>query len=216
MRNRALWITICVLAIILLLVVDASAQSTYKIYGYVRVDGNLTNGVTVRLSGEGIPGQPTFDTVNDGSGTAGYYEFIVNGSTTGKGLSVSASHDNRSGSYSFIMLSEDKLANLSLSVSPTPTPSPTPEPTPTPMPSGELGGMVIRNDSSSFIPASAHNPSTTPTPKPSGTPTAAPTVEPTLTPAPPAGILSNVYLWLVIALVAILAIAAAILLYLKK
>ncbi len=213
MRNRALWITIGVLAIIFLLVADASAQSTtYKIYGYVRVDGNLMNGVTVRLSGEGI--HATFDTINSG-GTAGYYEFIVNGSTIGKGLTVSANYNNRSGYYGFFMQNDDKHADLSLTASPTPTPAPTPEPTPTPRPSGDLGGLVTRNDSL-FVPVPVSNLVATPTPKPSREPTAAPTSEPTPTPAPAAGPLSNIYVWLVVALLAILIIAAAILIYLRK
>ncbi len=214
MTNRALHITVGVLVVISMLAVQGYSQSTYKIYGYVRVDGNLTNGVMVKLSGEGIVEQPASVTTTHGS-TDGYFEFSVTNGSVGKGLSVSASHNNRSGSYSFIMPGEDKLANLDLVASPTPTPTPTPAPTPTPKPSGQIGGMVIRNDSSSFIPVSAHTPSTTPTPKPPRAPTAEPTEVPTPTPAPSAGLFSNIYLWMVIAIVAILAIVAAILLCIK-
>jgi hypothetical protein len=214
---NTLLLTIAVMAVLFMLMPISLAETVY-IHGYVKYDNTPINGVTVLLAGN-FTGQRSNVTSYNGT-NAGYYQFAIeNGS--GSGYTVTASYNGSNISYNFWVPESDadpdvsKDLNIPLAM-PTPTPTPCPTATPTPRPSGELGGMVIRNDSSSFLPVSAHNPTTTLTPKPSRAPTGAPTIEPTPAPVPAAGILSNIYLWLVVALMAILAIAAALLLYLRK
>jgi hypothetical protein len=77
--------------------------------------------------------------------------------------------------------------------------------------------MVMRNESSSFIPMAPEF-TVTPVPRPSVTPTPAPSIvpTPTSTPTPTPGLLSSAYVWLAMALIAILIIAAAVLWYIRK
>ncbi|HTX43838.1 MAG TPA: hypothetical protein VMC61_03855, partial [Methanocella sp.] len=149
-----------------------------------------------------------------------YYQFAIeNGSGSGYTIFTGYNGCNLTNNFWVPKSNNDVDVPKDLAIpraTPTPTPTPSPTATPTPRPSGELGGTVIRNDSSSFIPVPISSPSTAPTLKPLMPPTATPTPEPTSTPEPSASAPSNVYLWLVIALVAIVAIAAAALLYLRK
>jgi hypothetical protein len=216
MKVQQLILTVGAIAVIFLLVPASTMQTSMAhVHGFVKIGNKGTNNVTVELvsyNNDNAPDQVTV-TSNDSSNNPGYYYFdISNGS--GKTYVLYASYDKYQVSYGFTASGMDlSMPDMIITVA---TPTPIPTSTPTPRPSGEIGGMVIRNDSSSFLPVSAHNPTMTPTPKPSWAPTAAPTMEPTPTSAPAAGILSNVSLCLAIALVAILAIAAATLLFLRK
>jgi len=200
-------LTLCVLAALLLTAACATAQSTSKIYGYVSYGGTAVNGAVVTLAG---PDSGQYTTV-DKDGHAGYYEFNV---AQGNYV-VTATYNGHSASY-LKVVSGDVQIDLDISTA-TPTPTAGPSPTPTPRPSHEPGGLVTRNDSSSFMPM-APDFTVTPAPKPSINPTPTPTPAPKPTPAstPAPGLLSNVDVWLIIALVAILAIAAATLLYLRR
>ncbi len=214
---NVLLLTIAVIAVLFLLMPISLAETVY-IYGYVKYDNTPIKGVNVSLVGE-FPGN-RFNVTSFNGTDAGYYQFAIENGSDSE-YTVTASYNGSYVSSNFSVRESDadlgirRDLNIPLVIS-TPTPTPCPTATPTPRPSGELGGMVIRNDSSSFIPVSAHNPTTTPTPRPSRAPTATPTVAPTPTATPPAGIFSNIYAWLAIALVAILAMAAAVLLYLRK
>jgi hypothetical protein len=196
------------MAIVFLVAAGACAQqATSTVHGYVKVDGAYTNGVNVTLSNEASGSTVTADK----DGHAGYYEFTVN---DGSRIIITARSGSFSGYYSYFVNAPDvSVPDIDISTA-TPTPSPTPSPTPVATirrPSMEPGGKVVHGDSSSFIPASARNPSVTPAPKPTVMSSVAPTV-PTATPEPSARIISNAYIWPAIILLAILVIAAAIIL----
>jgi hypothetical protein len=202
-------LTMGVLIAITLLAAGSTAQSTSKIYGYVSYGGVPTNGIPVTLAGEHSAQTVTADM----DGHPGYYEFTVD---SGANYMVSAAYRNGTAAHGYVVSAPEVRIDLDI---PLPTPTPVPSLTATPRPSHEPGGMVVRNDSSSFIPMSANGVTITPVPKPSRMPTAPPTITPipaTPTPTATPGIPSNVYLWLVIALVAVVAIATATLLYLRK
>jgi hypothetical protein len=206
---RTILLTIGVIIAIVLLAAGSTAQSTSTIYGYVSYGGVPTNGVTVTLAGEHSAQTVTADK----DGHPGYYDFTV---VSGANYVVSAAYRNGTAMHGYVVSAPEVRIDLDI---PLPTPTPLPSLTVTPRPSHEPGGMVVRNDSSSFIPMSTNGITITPVPKPSRMPTAPPTITPipaTPTPTAVPGILSNVYVWLVIALVAILAIAAAALLFLRK
>jgi hypothetical protein len=204
-----------------MLMASSSAQSTSsKVYGYVSVKGVPANGITVILWGQASGQQAAVTSNNLSNNNTGYYEFVIeNGSG---GFTVSATDDDGNTDLKSFILALGSIVqkDLDLRATPTPTPTPVPTATPTPRPSHEPGGMVVRNDSSSFTPIAANGPTTTPIPTTPRTPTATPNTPPaptpTPTPVPAAGIFSSVYIWLIMALVAIMAIAAATLLYRKK
>jgi hypothetical protein len=210
MKAKALLIVINVMVVIFLFMLPSAAQTVY-VYGYVSYDHVPVNGAVVSLSNE-ASGQ---NVTQNKDGQPGYYEFFVD---NGSKIVVTASYGNHSSFKSYFVNVDEVRIDLDISAA-TPTPTPTPIPSPTPRPSQEPGGMVIRNESSSFMPMAPQN-TVTPVPWPSISPTPAPTIAPTPTPTPtptPApGLLSNIYIWLGIALIAILAIAAAILIYLRK
>lgn len=198
------------MAALLVTAAGSTAQSTSKIYGYVTYGGTAVNGAVVTLGGQGS-GQVT---TADNAGHAGYYEFNLGAGN----YVVTATYNGHSAWHAYTLAGNDAQLNLDIS-SATPTPTPGPSPTPTPRPSHEPGGLVYRNDSSSFLPMAVDY-TVTPMPKPTivltPTPTIVPTPTPTPTPAP--GLLSNGYVLLVIAIIAILVIVAAALaiIYLRK
>lgn len=204
MRPVRHFFIICTIAVLLLTAAGSAAQSTSRVYGYVSYGGVPAAGATVTLAGPDS-GQAT-------TAENGYYEFIV-----GPGnYIVMAAYSGHSASRTYVVSSAEARIDIDISTA-TPTPTPTPTPTATPTPSHEPGGMVVRNESSSFIPMAPEF-TVTPVPRPPATPTPTPTIVPTPTPTPTPmpGLLSNIYIWLVVAFITILIIAAATLLYLKK
>ncbi|WP_128860062.1 carboxypeptidase-like regulatory domain-containing protein [Methanocella paludicola] len=204
MRPGKWFFTVCMIAVLLLTSAGSTAQATCKIYGYVSYGGVPAGGATVTLAGPDS-GQAT-------TAENGYYEFVV---TPGNYI-VTAAYSGHSASRTYVVNGAEVRIDIDISTA-TPTPTPTPTPTVTPTPSHDPGGMVIRNESSSFIPMAPEF-TVTPVPRPSSTPTPTPTIAPTPTPTPTPvhGLLSNLYIWLVIAMIAILIIAAAALIYLRK
>ncbi len=204
MRPVRPFLILCVIVVLLLTAAGSTAQATSRIYGYVNYGSVPVSGATVTLAGPDS-GQVT-------TAENGYYEFSV-----GPGnYIVTAAYSGHSASRTYVVNSAEVRIDIDISTT-TPTPTPTPTPTATPMPSHEPGGMVIRNESSSFIPMAPEF-TVTPVPRPSATPTPTPTVAPTPTPTPTPtpGLLSNIYVWLAVALIAILIIAAAVLWYIRK
>jgi uncharacterized membrane protein len=204
MRPVRLFFILCIIVVLLLTAAGSTAQATSKIYGYVSYGGVPVSGAIVTLAGPDS-GQTT-------TGENGYYEFSVNPGN----YIVTAAFSGHTSSRTYVVNSAEVRVDIDISTA-TPTPTPTPTPTATPTPSHEPGGMVMRNESSSFIPMAPEF-TVTPVPRPSVTPTPAPTIlpTPTPTPTPTPGLLSNIYIWLAIALVAILIIAAAALWYIRK
>lgn len=202
------FLILCMIAALLLTAAVSTAQTTSRIYGYVSYGGVPVNGASVTLAGPDS-GQ---NTTVDKDGHAGYYEFNVNQGN----YIVTAAYSGHSASRAYALSVAEAQVNLDISTA-TPTPTPEPSQTPTPRPSHDPGGLVIRNESSSFLPM-APDYTVTPVPRPSSTPTPGPTIAPTPTPTPTPspGLLSSVYIRIVLALAAVVAIAAAALLYLRR
>ncbi len=217
MKLRQFLLIVGVMAVIGLLMPSAFMQTTVHVHGYVKVGGTRMNDVNLHIVRQTNPPSEQFNTThNDTSGNPGFYEFYIsNGSYT-----IYASSGQNNGSYNFLASVADFSATEIIIAVPTPTPTPSTTVTPTPRPDGELGGMVVRNDSSTFTPMSANAFTVTPVPRPSRMPPPPGTITliltPMPTPTPTPGILSNIYVWLVIGAAAVLAIAAATLLYLRR
>lgn len=221
MNGRTLLLTVGAITAILLLVPVMTMAQTIWIYGYVKVGSNYTNGVTVTLSSLSPPINMINYTYPNNSRN-GYYQFLIDNGSTGKSFTVTASYYDTTYPWAFI-LPQNPYQVTDISIPATAlSPSPTVTPTSTPRPSVLTGGMVTDVSQTSFEPASVN---LVPTPLPVWTPTAAPSLYPTITPVTTpspvhsTGLFSNISLWLictVIAIIVMVVAAVAVLLYIRR
>lgn len=191
-------------------VLPVSSQSVpVVITGYVTVNGVSMNGVHVSSGGS------SYTTQSDSSGHAGYYAIMPGGVTNGSSVTVSFSYDGHSTSVSVTASSSSIQAPTANIVDPTATPTTTPTATVTVTPtatatasSGGSGSGSVNlgyNGVGSVTPTASATAVVSATTQPTVTvsPTAVATAQPTALPEQG----SNTTIYLVIGLIAVLALA---------